>query len=332
MSVFLYPPLSLSTLSGPVAFVNDSVNTSVEMDSVTPANIKALPTELIFKKDGVNTRVSYDTVTPTNSEAVPVNIVSANGIGIETTVNLSGAQINVQLSDRGASPDAVRIGDGTNTVNVTPGFELKTNDADANISLGLIDANLSELRNAVTTEGGAQPSNVMVVGGHDGAGNSKHFLTDATGKLSVNVNSSALPAGAATEATLSSLNGKIPSNLTVTATRLLVDGSGVTQPVSIAATVVVKDAAKTNSYDEKLAVTTVETFTAPPNAIGAKIMLIDSAGTTGNLRFKMGGVAADDSGMQLQPARSEDLIGSSNISVCAESGTCEVAVIWTIQS
>lgn len=41
-----------------------------------------------------------------------------------------------------------------------------------------------------------------------------------------------LPTGASTEATLSTLNGKIPANLTVTSTRLLVDGSGVTQPVS----------------------------------------------------------------------------------------------------
>jgi len=41
-----------------------------------------------------------------------------------------------------------------------------------------------------------------------------------------------LPAGASTEGTLSTLNGKVPSGLTVTATRLLVDGSGVTQPVS----------------------------------------------------------------------------------------------------
>lgn len=41
-----------------------------------------------------------------------------------------------------------------------------------------------------------------------------------------------LPTGAATESTLSTLNGKVPSNLTVTSTRLLVDGSGVTQPVS----------------------------------------------------------------------------------------------------
>lgn len=48
-----------------------------------------------------------------------------------------------------------------------------------------------------------------------------------------------LPTGAATSAdqatanaSLSSIDGKVPANLTVTSTRLLVDGSGVTQPVS----------------------------------------------------------------------------------------------------
>ncbi len=48
------------------------------------------------------------------------------------------------------------------------------------------------------------------------------------------ISSSALPSGAATESTLSTLSGKVPSNLTVTSTRLLVDGSGVTQPISAA--------------------------------------------------------------------------------------------------
>lgn len=50
-----------------------------------------------------------------------------------------------------------------------------------------------------------------------------------------------LPTGASTAAlqttgntSLSSIDGKVPANLTVTSTRLLVDGSGVTQPVSAA--------------------------------------------------------------------------------------------------
>jgi hypothetical protein len=48
----------------------------------------------------------------------------------------------------------------------------------------------------------------------------------------VSASSLPLPSGASTESTLSTLSGKVPSGLTVTATRLLVDGSGVTQPVS----------------------------------------------------------------------------------------------------
>lgn len=53
-----------------------------------------------------------------------------------------------------------------------------------------------------------------------------------TGTFAISAASLPLPTGAATESTLSTLNGKIPANLTVTSTRLLVDGSGVTQPVS----------------------------------------------------------------------------------------------------
>jgi len=53
-----------------------------------------------------------------------------------------------------------------------------------------------------------------------------------SGTAAVSAASLPLPTGAATETTLSTLNGKIPSSLTVASTRLLVDGSGVTQPVS----------------------------------------------------------------------------------------------------
>lgn len=56
-----------------------------------------------------------------------------------------------------------------------------------------------------------------------------------------------LPTGAATETTLSALNSKIPSGLTVSATRLLVDGSGATQPISGTVTVVQPTAASLNA-------------------------------------------------------------------------------------
>lgn len=51
----------------------------------------------------------------------------------------------------------------------------------------------------------------------------------------ISVSSLPLPAGAATETTLSTLSSKIPANLTVSSNRLLVDGSAVTQPISAAA-------------------------------------------------------------------------------------------------
>lgn len=50
-------------------------------------------------------------------------------------------------------------------------------------------------------------------------------INDVSGVIS-------LPTGASTESTLAALNSKVPSGLTISATRLLVDGSGVTQPVN----------------------------------------------------------------------------------------------------
>lgn len=95
-----------------------------------------------------------------------------------------------------------------------------------------IQTNTTNLNNTIAAEGASQPTHGLVVMGHTGAGVVKHLRADTNGKLSVNVDSSTLPTGAATETTLSTLNTKVPSNLTVTSNRLVVDGSGVTQPVS----------------------------------------------------------------------------------------------------
>jgi hypothetical protein len=66
-----------------------------------------------------------------------------------------------------------------------------------------------------------------------GAGGASAWKVDGSAVTQpISAASLPLPTGASTEATLSTLNGKVPSGLTVTSTRLLVDGSGVTQPVS----------------------------------------------------------------------------------------------------
>jgi hypothetical protein len=80
---------------------------------------------------------------------------------------------------------------------------------------------VSSTRLLVDNSGVTQPVSGAVTANQGGTWN----ITNVSGTVS-------LPTGASTEATLSTLNGKVPSNLTVTSTRLLVDGSGVTQPVS----------------------------------------------------------------------------------------------------
>ena len=143
-----------SALSVPDA---NTIITSVELDSspvgdtctiwrhITPSynadgslNVLSSQGPIQFNKDGTPTTVNYVTGTPSSSDALPVNIVTVNGQGIATTVDLSGAQINVQLTDRGTSPDAVRIGDGVDylavnadgsinaTVNTITGFATET--------------------------------------------------------------------------------------------------------------------------------------------------------------------------------------------------------------
>jgi hypothetical protein len=87
-----------------------------------------------------------------------------------------------------------------------------------------------------------------------------------------------LPTGAATEATLSTLNGKIPSGLTVTSTRLLVDGSGVTQPISAVSLPLPTGAATeatlaTRATEATLATRLADaTFTGRINTLGQKTM------------------------------------------------------------
>jgi len=73
---------------------------------------------------------------------------------------------------------------------------------------GTLTATFSE--EAVSADGGALPAKVKVAGGYDGSA-VQVLKTDANGELQIDVLSSALPTGAATEATLSALSAKIPA-------------------------------------------------------------------------------------------------------------------------
>lgn len=241
---YLSHPLS----SGDTFDVLRPVSERVAEDGSSLSTVVSPPIQYNRKAAGltVPTTVTEDLDNPSDSRALPVVIHSIDGAPI--IVNAGDLSVSTSHVN-----DSMAIGDGTNLVGVTANNELKTKDADLKSALDTLNTNdfatevkqdtqithLSEIEGAVetlestvATEGGAQPAVGIIVGGHNGSGFFRHLRVDNAGRLSVDINS--LPNTLATEATLSTLNGKIPSNLSVTASRLLVDNSGVTQPISAA--------------------------------------------------------------------------------------------------
>jgi len=127
-----------------------------------------------------------------------------------------------------------------------------------------------------------------------------------------------------TEATLSAQSAKLPASL-----------GSKTSAASLSVTPAsdaiysTKDRVRTSSFAEFLTLTTVQTFTAPANAFGALIQASDA--NAANVRIKQGAAATITSGIQMQPGRSENLYGGTDISVISESGTNAISVIWFIQ-
>ena len=134
-----------------------------------------------------------------------------------------------------------------------------------------------------------------------------------------------LPTGAATQTTLAAISGQLPATLGIktAATSLSI------APASDAI-FNVKPKALTGSYAENLALTTVATFTAPANAIGAIVQADDA--NAASFRAKQGAVATATSGIQFQAGRSEKFESGSDISVCSEGASVKVYVQWFIQA
>ncbi len=151
-------------------------------------------------------------------------------------------------------------------------------------------------------------------------------ITNVSGTVS-------LPTGAATESTLSTLNGKIPANLTVTSTRLLVDGSGVTQPVSIATLPTVGGRSKVllyrNDYSSGNVTTSAYTqIAASTSAAINKIQIFDSSGQT--MVIAVGAAASEVDQFYVFPGGVElelNIPASSRISIKAVSANATVGEI-----
>lgn len=134
-----------------------------------------------------------------------------------------------------------------------------------------------------------------------------------------------LPTGAATEATLSTLNGKIPSNLTVTSTRLLVDPSGVTSPVSLAS---VPSHAVTNAgtfavqVDSSLQRSTVKVSQLPSLPTGSN--------TIGALTANQSVNVAQINGVTPLMGAGNTGTGSPRVTIASDQATLPVSIAGTV--
>lgn len=124
----------------------------------------------------------------------------------------------------------------------------------AEITLSAVKTAVELIDDTVGTDGAAVPAKVLAVAGTDGT-NAQTLKTDADGELQIDVLSSALPSGASTESTLTSLLNKtagalIPVSYDELALTYVTVGNGIGQVATVvykAATVTV--ATLTLSYD-----------------------------------------------------------------------------------
>lgn len=196
--------------SGNVSLASlDSKTTAVNTDSVTVV-ASALPAGAAIesKQDAGNTSLS----------SINTHVIKADTDTVTVVVSALPS---------GGSTSALQSAGNASLTNLDTDFDvaLSTRASESTLSTlsGKVPSGLtvSSTRLLVDNSGVTQPVSGTVTANQGGTWN----ITNVSGTIT-------LPTGSSTEATLSTLNGKVPSNLTVTSARLLVDGSGVTQPVS----------------------------------------------------------------------------------------------------
>lgn len=131
-----------------------------------------------------------------------------------------------------------------------------------------------------------------------------------------------LPSGAATEATLSTLNGKVTA---VNTGAVVVSSSALPSGAATSANQVNTTGTIVNTA---LTATTASTASAPANARG---FIIEAPSTnTDNIRWCCGSTASTTVGMLMEPGRDSGFIPlGANISVCATvSGTNAFSIQW----
>lgn len=255
MAIYVFPAQSVSLSPSSVKFVNNSVLTDVTSDSLAPANNSPLPTGLMIKKDDGNYYpVTLDTTNPYQHTPIPVAITDVTGTA---NVTITAGDIQVGIKHNGSDPSSVRIGDGTTLAAVTVANALKVDGSAVTQPVsGTITANLGTIDGVATSANQTNGNQITQIK----SGSSGNIVD-------VKTLSSSPVGGDKAILTQAVLHGKHGSNyvdiLANASNALIVDGSGVTQPISGSVTATVSGSvtanAGTNLNTSALALETTQT-------------------------------------------------------------------------
>lgn len=210
-----------ATQSGTWNINNVSGTVSLPTGAATAAKQPALGTSGTASTDVITVQgISGMTAIKTDGSAttqpisgtITANIGTTNGLALDAT--LTGGTQKTKLVDSG----------GTNVATVSAAGAVKV---DGSAVTQPISGTVAATQSGTWT---VQPGNTANTTAWkvDGSAVTQPVSGTVTANAGTNLNTSALNL----ETTQSAINTKIPSGLTVTSTRLLTDGSGVTQPIS----------------------------------------------------------------------------------------------------
>lgn len=270
-------------------------------------------------------------VIASDQTAIPVtgtftaNIGSTNGLALNTTLTSGDLLASLLSGDKGSTVAGLVTSTDQGTSRQGLDVQIRTSTGVAIDSFG----GSQQYADGVA-RGTALGTLIM---GDDGT-NIQSLKVDSNGLLAIQDGGGSITidgtitanlgtiADIATQTTLSVLNTKIPSGLTITSTRLLVDGSGVTQPISGfisisgTPTVTVGNAslAVTGSFFQATQPISVASLPLPTNAATSALQ------TTGNTNLSNIDTKTPALGQALMVA-STPVVIASNQSALAVTGT-----------
>lgn len=201
----------------------------------------------------------------TTGKTNPLSLTTVGNLrvdGSSVTQPISAASLPLPS---GASTSALQT-----TINTTLGSPFQAGGSIGNTSFGATQATAANLNATVVTTGGAtvaKDSSLATINTTLGSP-MQNSGGSVTANAGTNLNTSLLALESGGH--LASIDTKIPSNLTVTSTRLLVDGSGVTQPIS-AASLPLPTGASTSAL-QTTGNTSLSNIDGKLNSLGQKVM------------------------------------------------------------